>query len=71
MKDNSVSPAVAALHRFVLGRENGLSVANFIILDILGKACALVWGHSRPELGMLKDLSSQRNSEIGSPKKGL
>lgn len=44
MKDNSVSAAVAALHYFVPGRENGLFVANFTILGILGKAFALVWG---------------------------
>lgn len=46
MKDDSVSAAVAASHSFVLGRENGLFVANFSIMDILGKACALVWGRA-------------------------
>lgn len=71
MKDDNVSSAVAVLHRFVPGRKNGLFVADFIILNILGKDCALVWGQIRTELGMLKDLSAYRNSEIGSPKKGL
>lgn len=44
MKDDSVLAALAASHRFVLGRENGLFVANSSILDILDKAHAPVWG---------------------------